>query len=168
MASSNLLPADLLDTLLCFTAPFAETAAQFRDRISTDGDGTFPRICELLNTLELLAESKQPISHLRELRGGTTNDENGPEALLSFMLNGEFVLYEHYREFEVTLNPSLAHWVGVCRAFDKYDQEHGDDGEWGIREILLKMRASFVKGILGNQGKTVCSSLVPSERKLTL
>jgi hypothetical protein len=174
MTSSALLSVELLSLLLPFTEPFATTSARFRSRLASDDEDTFPRVCELHNTLDLLAESKKPISHLWDLRGSAAavtevggdrsdsddvgnNVNKDAEDLLSFMLNSEFVLYELYHEYEVSLNPSLAHWVGICREFDKYTREHAEsNAEWGLRERVLKIRAAFVKGILGDQGPNVC------------
>ncbi|KAF8545351.1 hypothetical protein BDD12DRAFT_800421 [Trichophaea hybrida] len=165
MTSSALLSVELLSLLLPFTEPFAATSARFRHRLTSDDEDTFPRVCELHNTLDLLAESKKPMSHLWDLRGpavvtedrgdadDTGNGNKDAEDLLSFMLNSEFVLYELYHEYEVSLNPSLAHWVGICREFDKYTREHAEsNAEWGLRERVLKIRAAFVKGILNDQG----------------
>lgn len=163
MTSTNLLSFELLSVLLPFTDPFQVTSARFRSRIAAEAD-TFPRVCELHNTLELLAESKKPMSHLWDHRGGAApGGRNGAspspsspdmakdaEDLLSFMLNSEFLLYELYREYDVSLNPSLAHWVGICREFDKYTREHAEgNSEWGLRERVLKIRAAFVKGNFG-------------------
>lgn len=168
MTSNNLLSIELLGVLLPFTDPFQDTSARFRSRIAGDAD-TFPRVCELHNTLDLLAESKKPMRHLWDLhatgaRGGASPVPSSPDStkdaedLLGFMLNSEFLLYELYREYEVSLNPSLSHWISICRDFDKYTREHAEgNSEWGLRDRVLKIRATFVKGILDDQGPNVTS-----------
>jgi hypothetical protein len=132
---------------------------------STGGVDEFARVCELHNTLDLISTSKAPAVVLWNLRGYGRNvgldQSRDAEDLLSFMLNAEFVLFEMYRMYDIRLNPSLAHWVGICRDFENYSREHSErNAEWGLRESVLKARAAFVKGILGDQGDNV--SLKPA------
>jgi hypothetical protein len=162
MTSTDVLAADLISILLSFTEPFQATATRFRSSLAGEEE-TFPRVCELHNTLDLLAASKSPVTDLWGLRGGPGGRTPGgadankdAEDLLSFMLHAEFVLFDLYKEYNISLNPSLAHWVGICREFDKYARDHAEsNAEWGLRERVLKIRAAFVKGILGDQGVKV-------------
>jgi len=168
MTSTDVLAADLISILLPFTEPFQATATRFRNSLAGEEE-TFPRVCELHNTLDLLAASKSPVADLWGLRGGGgggggagkrtpggADANKDAEDLLSFMLHAEFVLFDLYKEYNLSLNPSLAHWVGICREFDKYARDHAEsNAEWGLRERVLKIRAAFVKGILGDQGVKV-------------
>ena len=187
MTSMAQLPPDLIAELFAFTEPFHASSSRFLTRITRDdkaGENQFLRVCELHNTLELLASSSLPLRQLWELRrgggggsggsggggagggGGMASSNSGDdketgetnqdaEDLVGFFLNAEFVLYAIYADFELALNPSLAHWVGICREFDKYTRAHS--GVWGIRERVLKIRAAFVMGILAEQGGKVCA-----------
>ncbi|KAA8912472.1 hypothetical protein FN846DRAFT_933257 [Sphaerosporella brunnea] len=166
MTSTAQLPADLVCELLPFTESFHATTSRFLTRLYRDAENTFTRVCELYNTLDLLASSPSPMRHLVELRGGGSGgggaQQSAPtggspnqdaEDLVAFMLNAEFLLYALYGEYDFFLNPNLSHWVSICREFDKYAQGH--TGEWGLRERVLKIRASFVKAILGEHGSNL-------------
>jgi hypothetical protein len=167
MTSTAHLPADLLSELLPFSESFEATSTRFLTRLARDDEDTFPRVCELHNTLDLLSASPAPMRHLVELRGGGGqgqlasvggNTNQDAEDLLGFMLNAEFVLYALYDEYELLLNPNLSHWVSICREFERHARGHSG-GDWGLRDKVLKIRAAFVRGILGEQGVNVGSEI---------
>jgi hypothetical protein len=70
MTSTALLSPSLTNLLLPFTQRFELTADNFQRRIEHDPEGYFRRVCELLNTLEFLASSQDPVRNLREVREG--------------------------------------------------------------------------------------------------
>jgi len=85
------------------------------------------------------------------------------------MLNAEFILFEAYRIYGLRMNPSLAHWVDVCREYEAAEKQkkrqRGDDRSAqssDIREEVLRIRVAFVKGILGEHGDRL-ASLSPHE-----
>jgi len=85
------------------------------------------------------------------------------------MLNAEFILFEAYRIYGLRMNPSLAHWVDVCREYESAEkqkkQQLGDDRSVessGLREEVLRIRVAFVKGILGEHGDRL-AGLSPHE-----
>lgn len=167
--NADTLSPEFLDTLLSFTDSFQTSAARFRTRIS--GDDEFLRVCEVVKTLEVLSRSKYPATTLQELKGetgervqgeGRTGGKPGQhvnrdaEELLSLMLNAEFVLYDIYGIYEISLHPPLAHWVSFCRNFESYSKKIVEsNAEWSLRERVLKMRSALVKGILGKNGPRV-------------
>jgi hypothetical protein len=166
MSSKEILSQDSIRVLLNFAQRFHETAAQFCCKI-IDEEQIFPLVCKLHATLEFLGRSEEPTMDLQKLggRGGPDECRNTPRAqevqdLVGFTLNAEFMLYELYKQYQISLNPSLAHWVGLCRDSEKYVNKTAEGTfNWGLRERLLDVRATFVRGILDQQGWKVRVSL---------
>ncbi|PUU74535.1 hypothetical protein B9Z19DRAFT_1000000 [Tuber borchii] len=175
--STDPLPAELVRTLTIFTDPFQKTANAFLS-IPTVRENAFTRVCELHNTLEILSTVHEPISTLMQILGTRTSSghefasssaQEYAREYLGFMLNAEFVLFEAYRIYGLRMNPSLAHWVDVCREYEaagkQKKQQSGDDGSAkssGVREEVLRIRVAFVKGILCEHGDRL-AGLSPHE-----
>ncbi|KAI5793028.1 hypothetical protein EDC01DRAFT_79980 [Geopyxis carbonaria] len=161
MTSTDPLPVELINALLSFTSTFHTTASRFQSYFREDGL-SFYRVCEIHNTLDILAASQSPITELWKLRG---QDKDGPDSkqdaedLLSVMLNAEFLLYYMYREHPLNLNPALSHWISICRGFDKFEREtQKSEPKWGLRERVMKIRSIFVKGILSDHVQKIAET----------
>ncbi|CAZ85939.1 unnamed protein product [Tuber melanosporum] len=172
LLSTDPLPAELVRALTIFTDPFQKTANAFLS-IPTVRENAFTRVCELHNTLEILSTVPEPIVALMQILGtriasGHDFARSSAREYLGFMLNAEFVLFEAYRIYGLRMNPSLSHWVDVCRdyeAVERQKQMQQGDGRGagsGIREEVLRIRVAFVKGILGEHGDRL-AGLSPHE-----
>ncbi|KAG0643348.1 hypothetical protein HOY80DRAFT_880328 [Tuber brumale] len=168
--STDPLPAELVRALTTFTDPFQKTANAFLS-IPTVRENAFTRVCELHNTLEILSTVPEPIGTLMQILGtriasGHDFARSSARECLGFMLNAEFVLFEAYRIYGLRMNPSLAHWVDVCRDYEaaerRRQQGGGRGAGLGIREEVFRIRVAFVKGILGEHGDRL-AGLSPHE-----
>ncbi|KAL7272709.1 hypothetical protein RUND412_004473 [Rhizina undulata] len=120
--------------------------------------------------------------HSPQSKSAETEQYRQAKDTLGFLLNAEFLLFQIYREYELRLNPNLHHWVRVCGTLKKYldakrkkstvmqfgvigSGKRGGDGEeaeWVLRETVLKIRAGFVKGLLGGFGEKL-AVITPDE-----
>jgi len=85
-------------------------------------------------------------------------ESSNGDANKATLLNGEFVLYWLYREFDIDLNPFLTHWTNFC---ENHEEEHNKDFKGTTSHIGSQTpskpltRFLFIKDILAGKGEEV-------------
>lgn len=166
MTSYKTLPADLIKLLTRFPETFAATSSRFQRHILAErgvdeDEWPFARVCELCNTLEELSCAEDPLARLAELQCGSCDDPESRAAVeefLSVMLNAEFALFDLYRQYPLTMNPALSHWISTCLGFAELETQRQNE-QWDIGQRVAQIRVAFIKGILSGNAAVVWNSI---------